>query len=245
MSTLYIKYPGPGAIPAGSFPLLAPDGTVSAPSYSFTNSATSGLYSPAVNQVAITTNGAQGFLVDASQVSYFASQLVVNANAAAFPASATYDGYAAILRTNGSGSAPFDQAGSMVYRPRLTATTGRSSHYFYTGATPSLGLKIDEVQDVTASSGNLKIGTAGKGLFVKEGSNAKMGTVTLAAGTATVSTTAVTASSRIFLTAQSLGTVSVGQGLAVSAVVAGTSFTIKSQSASDTSVVAWMMVEPA
>jgi len=55
-----------------------------------------------------------------------------------------------------------------------------------------------------------------------------MGTATLVAGTVTVSTTAVTANSRIFLTAQSLGTVSVGQGLAVSARSAGTSFTVLS-----------------
>lgn len=70
------------------------------------------------------------------------------------------------------------------------------------------------------------------------------GTVTLVAGTATISTAAVTVNSRIFLTAQSLGTVTVGQGLAISARTAGTSFTIKSESATDTSVVAWLIVEP-
>jgi hypothetical protein len=64
---------------------------------------------------------------------------------------------------------------------------------------------------VSASS-DVKVTVAGKGLFVKEGSNAKMGTAVLSSGTAVVSTTAVTATSRIFLTAQSLGTVSVGQG---------------------------------
>lgn len=70
------------------------------------------------------------------------------------------------------------------------------------------------------------------------------GTVTLVAGTAVVTTASVTANSRIFLTAQSLGTVTVGQGLAISARTAGTSFTIKSESATDTSVVAWLIVEP-
>lgn len=93
-------------------------------------------------------------------------------------------------------------------------------------------------------AGDIGLTTAGNGLYVKEGSNAALGTATLSAGTVVVSTTKVTTTSRIFLTAQSLGTVTLGQGLAVSARTAGTSFTILSQSAIDTSVVAWFIVEP-
>jgi hypothetical protein len=81
-----------------------------------------------------------------------------------------------------------------------------------------------------------------KELFVREGSNAKMGTATLVAGTVTVSTTAVTANSRIFLTAQTSG--AAAGALRVSARTAGTSFTITSTSGTDTSSVAWMLVEP-
>lgn len=94
-------------------------------------------------------------------------------------------------------------------------------------------------------SGNLSVITAGKGLRVKEGSNATMGTATLSGGTATVNTTVVTANSRILLTAQSLGTIIVPAALAVSARSAGTSFTILSSDATDTSVVAWLIMEPA
>jgi hypothetical protein len=94
------------------------------------------------------------------------------------------------------------------------------------------------------ANGQFTISTIGRGLSIAEGSNAKMGTATLSAGTVVVSTTAVTATSRIFLTAQSLGTVTVGQGLAVSARTAATSFTIISTTPTDTSVVAWMIVEP-
>lgn len=95
----------------------------------------------------------------------------------------------------------------------------------------------------TAES-DIVIGLAGKTLRVKEGSNAKMGTATLNGTTdVTVSTTAVTSTSRIFLTIQALG------GTAGSPYVrtrtAGTSFTIRSTGASDTSTVAWMIVEPA
>ena len=95
----------------------------------------------------------------------------------------------------------------------------------------------------TADS-DIIIGLAGKGLRVKEGSNAKMGTATLNGTTAvTVSTTAVTATSRILLTINTPG------GTPASPYVftrtAGTSFQIKSTGASDTSVVAWVILEPA
>lgn len=97
----------------------------------------------------------------------------------------------------------------------------------------------------TSFEGNVVLATAGNELQIKEGINASMGIVTLVAGTATVSTTKVTSNSRIFLTAQSLGTVTVGQGLAVSARTAATSFVITSGTPTDTSVVAWHIIEPA
>lgn len=67
----------------------------------------------------------------------------------------------------------------------------------------------------------------------------------LNAGTVTVSNTLVTSSSRIFLTPQSLGTVSVPSACGISARSAGTSFTILCSQATDTSVIAWQIVEPA
>ncbi len=45
--------------PGVSWPLLAPDGSVGAPSYSFANSTTTGLYSNTTNQVSISANGSQ------------------------------------------------------------------------------------------------------------------------------------------------------------------------------------------
>lgn len=92
-------------------------------------------------------------------------------------------------------------------------------------------------------NGNITMNSVGKGLLVKEGANATMGTATLVAGTVVVSTTKVTANSRIFLTNQSLG--GTAGFLRVSARTAGTSFTILSSSGTDTSAVAWMIVEPA
>jgi hypothetical protein len=97
--------------------------------------------------------------------------------------------------------------------------------------------------DILATDDDFAINVAGKGLKVKEGSNAKMGTATLVAGAATVNTSVVTATSRIFLTVQTAGGT---QGhLRISARTAGTSFTITSTSATETSTVAWLIVEPA
>jgi hypothetical protein len=92
---------------------------------------------------------------------------------------------------------------------------------------------------------DFKLQVAGKGIYVKEGSNATMGTATLSSGTVTVNTTKVTANSRIFLTIQSLGTVSVPKEIGVTARTAGTSFTITSADNTDTSVVSWIIIEPA
>jgi hypothetical protein len=93
------------------------------------------------------------------------------------------------------------------------------------------------------SSSDFAVTTVGKGLKIKEGTNAKMGVSTLVAGAVVVATTAVTASSRVFLTVQTAGGT---QGfLRVSARTAGTSFTITSTSATETSTVAWLLVEPA
>lgn len=96
--------------------------------------------------------------------------------------------------------------------------------------------------DTLTSGANLKLTAAGGGLYVKEGTNATLGVATLVAGTVTVSTTKVSATSRIMLSGQNAsGTAGY---LTVSARVAATSFTILSSSATDTRDIAWLIVEP-
>lgn len=103
-------------------------------------------------------------------------------------------------------------------------------------------LKTDNNFTVGGTTG-ITIGTAGGGLKVKEGSNATMGTGTLNGTTeVTVSTTKVTANSRIFLTAQAPGGTPSGT-IYVSSRSAGVSFGVKSL-ALDTSTFAWLLVEP-
>jgi hypothetical protein len=86
------------------------------------------------------------------------------------------------------------------------------------------------------------ITTAGKGLRIKEGSNARMGTSTLVAGTIVVANTSITASSRVFVSRMATG----GTAGHLSIVLnAGVGFTINSSSGTDTSTVAWFIMEPA
>ncbi len=94
-----------------------------------------------------------------------------------------------------------------------------------------------------AMTGDFAVDAVGRGLQVKEGANCKQGTVQLSAGTATVANSAVTDSSRIFLTSQADG--GTPGWLRVSARVAGASFTVTSSSSADTSTVAYEIFEPA
>lgn len=104
---------------------------------------------------------------------------------------------------------------------------------------------LANIAGVLTAADNLKIGTVGKGIYIKEGSNATMGAATLSAGAVTINTTKVTGDSRIILTIQSLGTVTVPKAIGVTARTAGTSFTVTSSDATDTSIIAWQIVEPA
>ena len=96
--------------------------------------------------------------------------------------------------------------------------------------------------NLNASLGSLDIVSAGQGLKVAEGSNAKQGTAVLVAGTVTVSNTSVTASSRILLTSNLDG--GTPGFVRVSAKTAGTSFVITSSSGTDTSTIAYEIFEP-
>lgn len=102
---------------------------------------------------------------------------------------------------------------------------------------------LDDSTSNILAGGDVRIATVGKTLFVKEGTNAKMGTSSLVAGSVVVNTTAVTASSRIFLTPQN--TSGTAGAVSVSARTAGTSFTMTSTSSSDTRSIAWLIIEPA
>ena len=79
------------------------------------------------------------------------------------------------------------------------------------------------------------------GIAQAEGANAKQGVAVLVGGTVTVSNTSVTANSRIFLCSNVDG--GTPGWLRVSAKTAATSFVITSSSGTDTSTVAWVILE--
>jgi hypothetical protein len=90
--------------------------------------------------------------------------------------------------------------------------------------------------------GNFDIAGNGAGYATKEGGNCKQGTAVLVAGVVTVANTSITANSRIFLTSQADG--GTPGFLRVTAKVAGTSFTVTSSNAADTSTFAYEIYEP-
>ena len=94
--------------------------------------------------------------------------------------------------------------------------------------------------DTLATEDEFAFATVGKGLRIREGTNAVMGVVSLN-GSALVATNVVAASSRIFLTTQAPSGV-VGTPY-VSSRAAGISFSITSTSTGDASLVAWMIVQ--
>lgn len=137
------------------------------------------------------------------------------------------------IGTGGTGAVNIGNAtGNTAVTGSLTASTS---------LTATLG-------NITATNGNVVLGTAGNkivstsvGTTTAAGANS-FGSVALVGGTATVATTAVTANSLIFLTCQALGTVVIASGLCVSAKTASTSFVITASQATDTSTIAWFIV---
>lgn len=138
----------------------------------------------------------------------------------------------------------FDTSGNLVFTNATgtaIVTLNQDGTVTFTGV-PTLPTPA-VTGDLTVTTGNVVLATAGKGLTVKEGTNARMGTLTLNGTTeVTVTTSAVTATSRIFLSANTVGGTPLGVAY-VSARSAGVSFGVKG-AATDTSIVAWMIVEP-
>ena len=107
------------------------------------------------------------------------------------------------------------------------------------GENSRVGIGTTTPSEKLSVAGNLKLNTAGNKIFITTGSNASVGlSGAMTAGTITISTTAVTASSLIFLTAVGSGT---GQ-ISLGTVTAGTSFVINSSDILDTRTVQWWII---
>jgi hypothetical protein len=139
------------------------------------------------------------------------------------------------LSLNGSGGAEIDfKTGGAVSWGIYNI--GSASLRFFSGSTDYMIITSVNVQ----IAGDIKSTIVGKGLYLKEGTNAVMGTSTLVAGTVTVNTTKVTANSRIFINISTPGGV---QGITSYTISAGTSFTVTSTNVADTSSFNWVIIE--
>ncbi len=100
-----------------------------------------------------------------------------------------------------------------------------------------------DLGDITATNGNLSLGTAGNKINIATGANDSIDiSVALIAGTTTVNTSAVTANSIIFLTANTLAGTPGTLSAPIAAIVPGVSFDIVSSSNTDTSTVNWWII---
>jgi len=154
-------------------------------------------------------------------------------------------------QVNFPGSITVNSNGFVTAGAFSVANSSAPPNGMYRSAANTIGFSANTTQIGTWTTAifdvltDFAVDTVGKGLQVKEGSNAKQGTCTLVAGTCTVANTSVTANSRIMLTAQTLGTVAVPSGYGISARTAGTSFVILASAPTDTSVVGYEIFEPA
>jgi hypothetical protein len=213
------------------------DGSVSAPSLCFTNDTDVGLYRIGTNNLGISVGNSKvadlGTTTGSFNV-YTQGGFNINQPTASAGADAYLNG-----RSGGNNRIRFTTDGgatnsTLAFRDN-TAGADRLT------LAPTLTTNANPL----SVTGNLTLNTAGNKLLVKEGTNASMGVATLVAGTVVVNTTVVGANSRIFLMVQALGTVAVASAIAVTARTAGTSFTITAAVATDTSTIAWLIVEPA
>ena len=108
-----------------------------------------------------------------------------------------YDPVFVLSRNNGAQSETFDVGGS-------TFTIADAAAGTWLTLTESSGA-VAFVSDITSTSGNLICATSGKTVSLKGGTNAASGTVTLFNGTGTITSSAITSNSVIFLSLKTQG----------------------------------------
>jgi len=111
------------------------------------------------------------------------------------------------------------------------------------GATIEISSNAIRVKDGGITGPKLATGLTLPPFKLSEAANGAMGTISLAGGTAVVNNTSVTAVTRIFLSIMSPNGGTPGF-LDTATRTPGTSFTITSTSGADTSIVAYLLIEP-
>ncbi|OCX52657.1 hypothetical protein BEL04_14520 [Mucilaginibacter sp. PPCGB 2223] len=143
--------------------------------------------------------------------------------------------------TNAIASSALDVSNLTIGSTYITNNAAPSNGLLVQGRT-LLGTSADNTVDQLQVSGNLNLVSVGNKLKIATGTNASIGTATLVAGTVTISTTAVTASSKIFITRNTTGGTIGSLSVPSTSITANTSFVINSDSASDTSTINWWVI---
>lgn len=147
------------------------------------------------------------------------------------------------FQTTGSTGTLLDTGYLVIKKSAVTSTTTTADFIVSLGnasASPIETFRVLANGDVKAVTGNLVVAVAGKGLQLKSGTGARAGNATLVAGTVTVTNTTVTANTIVYLTRKTAGGTIGNLSYTLSA---GASFTINSDSASDTSVISYILIE--
>ncbi len=148
-------------------------------------------------------------------------------------------GILAIAINRNPATGTFDNTGAACASFNLTCGNGTSAIQFFTSAVNNTSPTLRVTFDAT---GNIQVNTAGAGLQIKSGSNARVGTGTLSGGTLAVANTSVTASTRVFLTDTTSGSLT-NVGTMTVVTSAGVGFTVTSSNVLDTSTFNWLLVE--
>lgn len=148
------------------------------------------------------------------------------------------------LYVDGTAEAGVNAGSNFLVRAYDDAGTYINDYITIARSTGNTGIGTSTVTNkLNIGGGHISLNTIGKTIKFTSGANGVVGSTTLAGGTKTVSTTAVTATSHIFVTVRTLGTVAAPKAMLVNTIVAGTSFVITSADATDTSTVDWIIFD--
>jgi hypothetical protein len=169
---------GSGAAPtwqtpsAASFPLLAPNGTVGAPSYSFTNDTDTGVYLDGVGQLSFAVAGGRNFTCTATVFQHDVVTRIVD-GAAATPGLAFNNDPDTGMYRSSANRIEFAAAGALKFS--IDSAFNRSDQVFYlqdgAAATPAVAFDndrhtglyssgADSIAIATGGSNRMQIGTA-------------------------------------------------------------------------------------
>jgi hypothetical protein len=210
------------------------------------------IYNTTTNQFELYKNGAWVVAYDTADST---GVLIVSAvaNAAALPATPV-NGMVVYQTDTNLFKVRQEGEWCVMYNTNSTATgdglnTGDSPFTLGQGASAGVEIAANEANgfmyyNTTANNIRARVngqwGTIAAG--ISTGAAPTVGFATLVGGSVTVNTTAVAASSNIFLQTQGIiGTANSGN-VRVSAIIANTSFTITSSEVADTSIVRWFIV---